>query len=409
MILILFILILALDAYLFFALKNVLFLLEVTSGPTILILSVFATLSILAMGYILHGYVKRPVHFRKQSKDRLFASIIGSYMAKVFTSLILLIDDLRRGIYWLIQILGLREFTMDRTLLVSGGGLMIGLILYCLLIYGMIRNPHRYKVRRVNIPIKNVPKALEGLRIVQISDIHSGSFTKGLPVKKGIQMINALEPDFIFFTGDLVNHVADEIDPYIDIFRQLKSRYGVYSILGNHDYGDYVTWSDIEDKRENLNQLYAKHEEMGWELLLNEFRKIKVGEAEIGIIGVENYSAHPRFAKYGDMQKATNGFEQSDINILLSHDPTHWDDEIISVYPFVDLTLSGHTHGFQFGFEFSRKLRWSPIQYVYRKWAGLYRAGKQYLYINRGFGYLGYPGRVGILPEITLLTIVTDN
>ena len=228
-------------------------------------------------------------------------------------------------------------------------------------------------------------------------------------MEKGIQMINALEPDLIFFTGDLVNHVADEIDPYIEIFSQLKSRYGVYSILGNHDYGDYVTWSDIEDKRENLNQLYAKHEEMGWELLLNEFRKIKVGEAEIGIIGVENYSAHPRFAKYGDMQKATNGFEQSDINILLSHDPTHWDDEIISVYPFVDLTLSGHTHGFQFGFEFSRKLRWSPIQYVYRKWAGLYRAGKQYLYINRGFGYLGYPGRVGILPEITLLTIVTDN
>ncbi len=405
MIFVLLFLIIALDAYLAFTIRDVLQLLGVPAEYSMIILSLFVALSLFAMIYILFGFQKRPKRFTQQSKDRVFATVIGSYIAKVVTSVLLLLDDLRRLIYWILQVIGGWEFSMDRTLVVSGGGLLVGLILFILLVYGMVRNPHRYQVRQVNVPVNGLPEPLHGLRIVQISDIHSGSFRKGQPITRAIEKINALNPDFIFFTGDLVNHIAEEIDPYMDIFKDLRARYGVYSVLGNHDYGDYVAWKNMDAKRENLKKLCDKHRKMGWELLLNEFRKIPVETAEVGVIGVENYSAHPRFAKYGDMKKATEGFQNADFNILLSHDPTHWDDEITDKYPYVDLTLSGHTHGFQFGFEINDRIRWSPIQYVYRQWAGLYKTGKQYLYVNRGFGYLGYPGRVGILPEITLLTL----
>lgn len=409
MILILLILILALDAYLLFAFRDVLSLLGIVPESSVVILSVFAALSLFAMVYILIGLRKRVTHFTQQAKDRVFATVVSFYLAKVLTSLVLLVDDLRRGVYWVIKSLGVSEISMDRTLLLTAGGFLIGLALFALLIYGMIRNQHRYQVRKVRVPIRNLPESLRNLRIVQISDIHSGSFRKTRPVGKAIEKINALKPDLIFFTGDLVNHVADEIDPFVEIFKNLDSAHGIYSILGNHDYGDYVSWKNFDDKKANLERLCEKHKNMGWDLLLNEFRKIRVGSADIGVIGVENYSAHPRFAKYGDMQEATSGFEQADLNILLSHDPTHWDDEITSKYPFVQLTLSGHTHGFQFGFEWKDRFKWSPVQYMYRQWAGLYRAGKQYLYVNRGFGYIGYPGRVGILPEITLLVLERDQ
>jgi predicted MPP superfamily phosphohydrolase len=202
-----------------------------------------------------------------------------------------------------------------------------------------------------------------------------------------------------------VNHSAEEADDYIDVFNKISAKHGVYSVLGNHDYGDYRPWPSAEAKKSNFEKLKLQHKKLGWDLLLNSHRVVPVNGNSVAVIGVENYSTHRRFPKYGDLKVATSGLDKTDVSILLSHDPSHWDDQVIKDHPRIDLTLSGHTHGFQFGFEFSRYLRWSPVQYVYKRWAGLYQHRHQYLYVNRGLGFLGYPGRVGILPEITLLTL----
>lgn len=275
---------------------------------------------------------------------------------------------------------------------------------FVLLPYGILFNRHRYQVRRAEVRKNGLPDDLIGLKIVQISDIHSGSFfdPKGFAI--GIEMINALEPDLIFFTGDLVNNRAVEFLPFIDSFKKLQSKYGVYSVLGNHDYGDYVQWKSQEAKTRNLQELIDIQRSMGWKVLLNEHDIVQIGGGKVSVIGVENYSAKLRFPKYGDLALATDRMEAVDLQLLLSHDPSHWQNQIVTEYGNIDITFSGHTHGMQFGIEIG-KWKWSPIKYVYREWAGLYHFGKQYLYVNRGFGVLGYPGRVGILPEITLMTI----
>jgi predicted MPP superfamily phosphohydrolase len=195
------------------------------------------------------------------------------------------------------------------------------------------------------------------------------------------------------------------MEPFVEMFSKIKAPLGVYSILGNHDYGDYHHWTDPQDKVKNFEDLKIMHQKLGWNLLLNEHRQIKVKDTFFNVIGVENYSASPRFHKYGDLVESTSGMQKDTFNVLLSHDPSHWDDQVNKDYPEINLTLSGHTHGFQFGVEIPGYWKWSPIQYVYPQWAGFYEKGDQYLYVNRGLGYLGYPGRVGILPEITLLTL----
>lgn len=287
---------------------------------------------------------------------------------------------------------------ISQTALIIGGALTAGLV------YGM-RNRYRYNLTRQKLLLKDLPEEFKGLRIIQISDIHSGSFDDPDAVKEGIDAIMNEKPDLILFTGDLVNDRADELVPYIEVFNQLKAPLGVYSVLGNHDYGDYVRWSSDEEKKQNLEQLKQHHADMGWRLLVNEHVLLERKDKQIALIGIENWGARG-FTKYGDMKKAVAGLENSDVpvKILLSHDPSHWEAEVRKDYKDIALTLSGHTHGMQFGIEIPG-FKWSPVQYVYKHWAGLYQEDNQYLYVNRGFGFIGYQGRLGILPEITLIEL----
>ncbi|HEY3385732.1 MAG TPA: metallophosphoesterase [Saprospiraceae bacterium] len=328
------------------------------------------------------------------------------YFSKLLIAVIILIDDLRRLVFGALNF-GIKDINLStaRSRWMSYGALILGAIPVLSLSYGMARNPYRYKLLKTRVPIKNLHPDLEGLKIIQISDIHSGSFLFKEPVERSIEIINAEKPDIVFFTGDLVNSIASEMEPFVEMFSKIQAPLGVYSILGNHDYGDYHNWSNPADKAKNFEDLKAMHQKLGWDLLLNEHRQIKIKGTFFNVIGVENYSASPRFHKYGDLVKSTSGMQKDTFNVLLSHDPSHWDDQVNKDYPEIDLTLSGHTHGFQFGVEIPGYWKWSPIQYVYPQWAGLYEKGEQYLYVNRGLGYLGYPGRVGILPEITLLTL----
>lgn len=334
--------------------------------------------------------------------------LIILYLSKFLVAGVLLIDDLRRGLTVVYDWVAGPEKPVDlsRSRFLTQLGLVLGGLPLVSLTYGMLRNPYRYRVHRQEMRISGLSKALAGLRIVQISDIHSGSFTQKEPVRKAIDLINGENPDLVFFTGDLVNNVATEAEPYIDVFENIKATHGVYSILGNHDYGDYVQWPNAQAKRQNREHLLGIHRRLGWDLLLNENRILTINGEKVGVIGVENYSAHPRFSKYGDLAAAYRGVEDTSLKLLLSHDPSHWEDQVVTQYPEIAATFSGHTHGMQFGIEIPGWIKWSPIQYVYKQWAGLYSRGRQYLYVNRGFGFLGYPGRVGILPEITVVTLV---
>lgn len=334
------------------------------------------------------------------------AFIFIAYFSKLLIAALLFADDIRRGGMKLFEVFaGDKGFNYNRSVFLSQLGLVIGSIPFLSLTYGILRNPYRYKVFRQKVTLNRLPAALKGLRIVQISDIHSGSFTFKEPVKRAIELINAQKPDLVFFTGDLVNNVASEMDNFIDVFDKINAKYGVYSVLGNHDYGDYVRWASAEEKQQNLENLKDTHRKMGWDILINENRLLDINNEKVAIIGVENYSAHPRFPKYGDLAKAYQGTEDAKIKLLLSHDPTHWKDQVIPAYPDIDITFSGHTHGMQFGVEIPGWFKWSPVQYVYKQWAGLYQQGEQYLHVNRGLGFLGYPGRVGILPEITVMEV----
>jgi predicted MPP superfamily phosphohydrolase len=243
-----------------------------------------------------------------------------------------------------------------------------------------------------------------GIKIAQISDIHSGSFFNKKKVLAGVQMLLDEKPDLIFFTGDLVNNEATEMRDYADVFTKIKAPLGVYSILGNHDYGDYVPWPSREAKMKNLQDLIQTHKLMDWDILINENRILKSNGDKIAILGVENWGAKGNFPKYGKLKEAYKGTEDAPVKLLLSHDPSHWRAQVLNTYKDIDVTFSGHTHGFQFGIE-TETIKWSPVQYFYKEWAGLYSENDQHLYVNRGFGFLGFPGRIGILPEITIMEL----
>lgn len=272
--------------------------------------------------------------------------------------------------------------------------------------YGVLCAAYDYQIHRASIDLPNLPSAWHGLRIAQISDIHAGSFWQKKPLQVGIEMLLSEQPDLIFFTGDIVNSMTDEMKPYVSLFAQLRAPLGVFSVLGNHDYGDYHRWSSKQAKRANLRAMHQLHKTLGWQLLLNEHKHLKIDNEPIAIIGVENWG-RGSFSKYGDLAAAVKGIEAS-TSLLLSHDPSHWEAEVQQIKPQIDLTCSGHTHGFQMGIE-AKGLRWSPAQYIYKQWAGLYQRHHQYLYVNRGFGFIGFPGRMGILPEITLLELRKKN
>ena len=271
---------------------------------------------------------------------------------------------------------------------------------------GVLRNPYRYMVHHIKIPIKNLPKSFEGFTITQLSDIHSGSLADKKAVAEGIELANSLKSDVIFFTGDLVNDMTDEVDGYKELFSTLKAPLGVYSVTGNHDYGDYVNWESKEAKKANFERLVQTHKDMGWDILMNENRIIQRGEDKLAILGIENWGGNLKFPRYGIMKNAYKGAEDAQVKLLLSHDPSHWDMEVRANYEDIDVMFSGHTHGFQMGIE-TKYFKFSPSQWAYKQWAGLYQEGEQFLYVNRGFGFLGYPGRIGILPEITKIELVS--
>lgn len=273
-------------------------------------------------------------------------------------------------------------------------------------VYGMVRGAYKYRVHKVKVSSPNLPEAFEGFKIVQLSDMHSGSFMSTEPLVKAFNIVMEQMPDAIFFTGDLVNNETSETEPHLETYKMLKAPYGVYSTLGNHDYGDYKQWDSATAKVENLNKLKEVHANSGWRLLMNEHVALEKDGQKIALLGIENWGGNMHFPKYGKLADAHEGTEQYPFKILLSHDPSHWDVQVSQEerYKDIDLTLSGHTHGMQFGIEIPG-LKWSPVQYLYKHWAGLYKQDNQYLYVNRGIGFLGYPGRLGIWPEITVIEL----
>jgi len=297
---------------------------------------------------------------------------------------------------------------MNRGKFLRTVGLATGGLFFSGMVIGMVKWAHDFRVRRVSLNFPHLPGPFDGLRIVQISDLHLGSWASVDPIEEAAQIINELNPDLVLFTGDLVNYSTKEAFRFREALRDIKARHGVYAILGNHDYGDYVNWPSEADKLENMTSLYSFFNEIGWKLLRNENHILEIEGERLALIGVENWSASNRFPKLGNLGKAIAGAEDSPVKILMSHDPTHWEKEVSLKYQDIDLTLSGHTHGFQFGVEL-KHFKWSFAQYVYKYWAGLYKNEEteksQYLYVNRGLGMIGYPGRVGILPEITLFTL----
>jgi uncharacterized protein len=353
-------------------------------------------------------------HLPHMTRNIFVAFTIGFFVAKILIATVMLIDDLRRIVLFLAAKIFptvkassvVAENGISRSQFLKSVALILGGLSVSGFLYG-ITNRYNYQVKKLKISFKNLPANFRGLKIVQISDIHAGSFDSKEAVLRGVEKILAQQPDIIFFTGDLVNNKAEEIKPYMDVFARLKAPLGVYSTLGNHDYGDYVQWDSAEAKAANLEELKQIHGYMGWKLMMNEHVVLEKGKDKIAVLGIENWGAKANFPKYGDMRKAYAGLPEKNVpfKILLSHDPSHFDAQVQSMYKDIDLTLSGHTHGMQFGVEIPG-IKWSPVKYVYSKWAGLYQTGAQYLYVNRGYGFLGYPGRLGILPEITVIELV---
>lgn len=334
--------------------------------------------------------------------------MVGIYLSKVFGLVFVLLDDIQRGFRWVVSLFykgtseSLPGEAITRSDFLTKAALVATAVPFGAMTYGIISGAHDYRVRRVTVNLPNLPKSFDGMRIGQVSDIHSGSFWNKTAVKGGVEMMQAEKPDIIFFTGDLVNDHAEEVKDYVPIFDKFKAPLGVYSITGNHDYGDYAGLKG-QAWRDNLENIKKAHKEMGFDILMNQNRIIEQGGEKIAIIGIENWGKGG-FSKYGKIDEAHKGTDEAAVKLLLSHDPSHWDAQVRPNFQDIDIMFSGHTHGFQFGVEIGG-FKWSPSQYVYKQWAGLYNEGKQYLYVNRGFGYLGYPGRIGMPPELTIIEL----
>jgi predicted MPP superfamily phosphohydrolase len=292
----------------------------------------------------------------------------------------------------------------QRRAFVSQIALGLAAIPFASILYGIYRGKYNFKVFSYTLHFEDLPDAFDGYKLTQISDVHSGSFDNIDKVEYAIDLINEQQSDIILFTGDMVNNKAIEMEPYRDIFKKLKAKDGLYSVLGNHDYGDYVKWDSEEEKKQNLKDLKAIQKDIGFDLLLNENRFIDKDGQRIALVGVENWGKGG-FKKAGDLKKASNLIDKDDFKILMSHDPSHWDAKVVNDDYHYHLTLSGHTHGMQFGIEIPGWFKWSPVKWRYKRWAGIYKELDQYINVNRGFGYLAFPGRVGIWPEITVIEL----
>jgi predicted MPP superfamily phosphohydrolase len=343
---------------------------------------------------------KRPELFK-----RVGTAFVVMYVPLLVLGILLMLEDVvRLGDACFQYLFHAGVFRLPaRGILLSRINLGLGALLLGAIGYGITRGKYRFKVHKVELSFPDLPAAFDGFSITQISDIHAGSFDNPKEVIRAVEIVNAQKSDVLFFTGDLVNNAASEMDPWMDVFRETRAVSGKYSILGNHDYGDYIAWPSKADKEANMLKLFDVHEQIGFNLLRNENLRINRGDEFIELLGIENWGSG-RFAKYGDMQKTLKGTGSGNFKILLSHDPSHWQEQVINNKDHVHLTLSGHTHGMQFGFELFG-FRFSPVQFRYPRWAGLYEENSRYLYVNRGFGFLGFPGRVGIWPEITVITL----
>lgn len=352
----------------------------------------------------------------------IMTALFVNYLSKLFAVSVLFIEDIVRGIRWIINKLRPKPVAVPEASPVAvpeaspvaKGGITRGEFLSKTAIvaaavpaltmgYGIISGAYDYRVRRSVVRLPNLPAAFDGIKIGQLSDIHSGSFFNKTAVKGGVELFMKEKPDIIFFTGDLVNNTADEVKEYIAIFDKLKAPLGVYSTLGNHDYGDYFSWPSQKAKHQNLEAIKEAHRLMGWKLLMNEHAQVALNGDKLAILGVENWGKGG-FVKHGRLDQAYKGTEEAAVKLLLSHDPSHWDAQVKPGFEDIDMMFAGHTHGFQFGIEIGN-FKWSPSQYLYKQWAGLYQEGNQYLYVNRGFGFLGFPGRIGILPELTIVEL----
>lgn len=294
----------------------------------------------------------------------------------------------------------------SRRKFVSTLGWGLAAIPFASILYSIFKGKYNYKVWKYTLYFDNLPKAFDGYRITQISDIHCGSFDNYEKIRYGVELINSQKSDVILFTGDLVNNLANEVHNWKSLFATLQAPDGVFSIMGNHDYGDYSSWETTEAKQQNLEHLFQLQKQMGWQLLLNEHCYLERNGEKIALIGVENWG-HGRFSKYGDLNKAMEGVNTEDFKILMSHDPTHWQEVVLPENKDIQLTLSGHTHGMQCGIEIPGWLKWSPSQYIYKYWGGMYEEDGKYLNVNRGFGYHAFPGRLGVWPEITVIELKT--
>ncbi|CAA7387456.1 metallophosphoesterase [Chryseobacterium fistulae] len=348
-------------------------------------------------------------HYQRSDRSTVRVQIMISLflifiLPKVFIVLFLLIDDIFRGGSYLIGLTRPTEnFFPERRKFLSLVGLGLGGVLSALFIDGITFGKYRHKVRKVKVKLTHLPKSFKGYKIIQISDVHSGSFSDPSKLKHAIELINEQKPDLVLFTGDMVNNVADEFKPFIPLFSKIKAKDGKLAVLGNHDYGDYVTWGSLEEKKKNLETLIDYEKQAGFDMLRNENRIIEKNGEKLYILGVENWGLKP-FPQFGKIDEALKNVPNSATKILMSHDPTHF-DYVVKKHPGnIHLTLSGHTHGMQFGLDL-KNIKWSPVQYRYPKWADLYESEGKLLYVNRGFGVLGYPGRVGVLPEITLFEL----
>lgn len=338
-----------------------------------------------------------------------FQMAMGLLITVLIPKLILIVILFGEDIYrFLIKIISLFTYETralpSRRKFISQIALGLATIPFASFIYGIVQGKYNFKVIKYQLSFKDLPDAFNGYRITHISDIHSGSFTNKQKIKYGVDLINKQESDLLLFTGDIVNNTADEMDNWIDLFSTLKAKEGKYSVLGNHDYGDYMQWESKKAKDDNFEAVKNIHKKIGFDLLLNENRYLKKDGQRIALVGVENWGKGG-FQKKGDLELASKNISDKDFKILLSHDPSHWDAEVKNADLHYHLTLSGHTHGLQMGIEIPGFFKWSPSQYVYKQWAGLYKEAEKYINVNRGFGYHAFPGRVGIWPEISVIEL----
>ena len=368
------------------------------------------TISTIVFMFFVASYFADKVAAPKFLRVYVMGFIFIALLSKLIGSVFILLHDIKSVVVFIKKklfpvITSQSGHQITRRNFLKKTGIVAAAIPFGTLLFGVLKSAFDYTVRKEKLRIPNLPKAFKGLKIVQISDLHVGSFISEEPLKKAIKMINQQNADVIFFTGDLVNDITEEALPFIDVLKEIKAPLGVFSILGNHDYGDYFYQKDdLEGKQHNYELMKEVHAKLGWNLLLNQNHVLTKNNERLAIVGVENWGGALRFPKYGDIHKAKEGCLPEDVKLLLSHDPSHWDAVILPEHQDIAATFSGHTHGMQFGVEIPG-FKWSPSQYLYEQWAGLYQSNNQLLYVNRGLGFLGYPGRVGILPEITVFEL----